>query len=104
MTTNESEHDVYIKNLNGASTLIFGGANCNVPDTNNYFILIGKVMYSESENIFHAPFSSSVHLKADSYGPNSSFELDESAQPVWQLRRHCTLSNCFIEFLYFTRI
>ena len=87
MITSDSEHDVYTKTLNGASTLSLGGASCNVAETNNYFILIGKVGYSETDNIFHAPFSSSVYLKSEAYGTNSKFELDDSVQPVWQLRR-----------------
>ena len=63
ISTTESEYLVYTKRLYGASAQALGGCACHIRDSNNYFILLGKVKSQSESNLFNVPNASHIGVR-----------------------------------------
>ena len=83
--TTESVHLVYMRRLNGASSVPLGGCACDLPDSNNYFVLIGKINNQGEANLFTVPNASNVGIRRRN-GSVLKPVLPFGYRPIWQLR------------------
>ena len=85
MLTSESTHAVYVKRLYGGSVQTLGGCGCNSKESNNYFVLLGKVKEQTSGNIFSVPNATpgyGIRVGGSTIRPM----IGHGTQEIWQLR------------------
>ena len=86
---------VFTKRLYGASTQSLGGCSCSARDSNNYFILLGRLKSTTVSNLFKVSSCSVFGYK--NKGTVIQPIVCDGVLPIWQLRPGFPLTSDSIE-------